>query len=89
MSEARRFGIKILPPDVNHSHNEWRGSNQIIQMGFISIKGLKRRAVHLILDERKAGYFDSLDDFLLRVDLDLADAIILTNAGCFNTIALK
>tara|TARA_B100001250_G_scaffold40171_1_gene31908 strand:+ start:1 stop:1095 length:1095 start_codon:yes stop_codon:yes gene_type:complete len=89
MSEARRFGVKILPPDINRSHNEWRGSNQIIQMGFISIKGLKKRAVHLILDERKAGYFDSLDDFLLRVDLDLADAMILTNAGCFNTVALK
>ena len=89
MSEARRLGVKILPPDINRSHDEWTGSDKIIQMGFMSIKGLKKRAIRLILDERKVEYFNSLDDFLLRVDLDLADAMTLTNAGCFNTLASR
>jgi error-prone DNA polymerase len=87
MSEARRFGIQILPPDVNRSQREWRGRKNKIRMGFMSIKRLQSKAVDRILDERKAGEFDSLDDFLCRVDLDLSDAMSLTNAGCFRQLA--
>ena len=86
MSEARRFGVTILTPDINHSRYEWYGNNNTIQMGFMSIKGLRKSAIHLILDERKAGDFDSLDDFLMRVTIDLADAILLTNAGCLSCL---
>jgi len=89
MSEARRFGIQILPPDVNRSKREWRGRKNKIRMGFMSIKRLQSKAIDRILDERKAGEFDSLDDFLCRVDLDLADAMSLTNAGCFRQLAPK
>ena len=88
MSEAKRFGIKILTPDINHSMYHWYGKNNQIQMGFMSIRDLKYKATNLILDERKAGYFDSLDDFLMRVDLDISDAMTLTNAGCFQSIGL-
>ena len=87
MSEARRFGIQILPPDVNRSHKAWRGRKDKIRMGFMSIKRLQQKAMDSILDERKAGEFHSLDDFLSRVDLDLADAMALTNAGCFKSLA--
>jgi error-prone DNA polymerase len=87
MSEARRLGIQVLPPDVNRSHREWRGRKGKIRMGLMSIKRLQQKAVDIILDERKAGEFDSLDDFLSRVNLGLADAMALTNAGCFKNIA--
>ena len=87
MSEARRFGVHILPPDVNRSHREWRGGKKKIRMGLMSIKRLQQKAVDSILDERKAGEFDSLNDFLSRVDLDFADAMTLTNAGCFKSLA--
>ena len=68
-------------------NNKWHGNGKTIQMGFMSIKGLKKKAVKAILDERKVGSFESLNDFLLRVDIDLADAMFLTDAGCFNKIA--
>ena len=87
MSEARRCGIKILQPDVNQSNWEWRGKKNKIRMGFMSIKQLPQKTVDRILNERKAGEFDSMNDFLYRVDLDLADAMVLTNAGCFRQIA--
>ncbi|GIS53277.1 hypothetical protein Ct9H90mP29_03190 [bacterium] len=83
MSEARRFGINILHPDINASGYHWYGKNTEIRVGLMSIKRLRQKAIDLILDERKAGKFDCLDDFLFRVDLDLADAMALTNAGCF------
>ena len=87
MSEAKRLGIKILLPDINESHYEWRGAHNEIQMGFMSIKGSKRKAINEVLGARKTANFDSLDDFLLRVNLDLSDAMALTNAGCFEKIA--
>jgi error-prone DNA polymerase len=87
MSEARRFGIKIIKPNINKSYYEWRGYKDKIIMGFMSIKKLQKKAVSVILEERKAGPFDSLDNFLIRTELDLADAMVLTNAGCFNDLA--
>lgn len=83
LSEARRFGIKILPPYVNTSWREYRGRKDRIHMGFMAIKKLQSKAIDAILAERKAGNFQSLNDFLVRVDIDLADAMALTNAGCF------
>ncbi len=86
LSEARRFGIKILSPHINRSNKEYKGRDKQIRIGFMSIKGLQGKAVQAVLDERKAGDFNSLDDFLLRMDLDLADAMAFTNAGCFDEI---
>jgi error-prone DNA polymerase len=56
-------------------------------MGFMSIRNLQENTVKEILDERKAGPFSSLDDFFLRVDPNLSDAMVLTNAGCFAALA--
>jgi error-prone DNA polymerase len=83
LSEARRWGIRILPPHINRSHREYRGYRDRIRMGFMSIKNLREKTIQAILAERRAGDFRSLEDFLLRVTPDLADAMALTNAGCF------
>lgn len=87
MSEAKRFGVKIIKPDINKSYYEWRGYKDKIIMGFMSIKNIQIKAINTILDERKAGEFESLENFLIRTDLDLSDAILLTNSGCFDKIA--
>ena len=89
MSEARRFGIKILQPDINRSFWYWTGYKQKIRMGFMSIRKVKKQAIEVIINERISSDFKSLDDFLLRVDLDFADAIAITNAGCFRNIEPK
>jgi error-prone DNA polymerase len=86
MSEARRMGVRIKTPNINHSHREWRGCKNEIRMGLMSIKRLKKNVIKKILSERKSGLFESLDDFLFRVDMDLSDAMALTNAQCFSSI---
>ncbi len=83
LSEARRWGIAILPPHINRSFRKYRGNKQRIRMGLMAIANLKEKAVTHILEERKGGDFSSLQDFFLRTDLDLADAMSLANAGCF------
>ena len=87
MSEARRLGIKILQPDINLSHYHWKGWKNKIRMGFMSIKKLQQKTIEHVINERKKKDFYSLEDFLKRVTIDLSDAIVLTNAGCFRNIA--
>ncbi len=87
LSEARRFGIQILSPDVNRSWMEYRGRENKIRMGFMSIRNLQEKTIKEILDERKVGYFTSLDDFFMRVNPNLSDVMALTNAGCFAALA--
>ena len=83
LSEARRFGIRIMPPHINRSFREYRGRKDRIRMGFMAIRNLQAKAIDAILNERKSGDFAALADFLARVDIDLSDAMALTNAGCF------
>ena len=83
LSEARRWKIAMLPPNINRSFKEYRGNKKRIRMGFMSIRNLKEKAVTQIMDERQGGDFKSLEDFFHRTDLDLADAMALANAGCF------
>ena len=87
MSEARRLGIQILQPDINLSHYHWKGWKNKIRMGFMSIKKLQQKTIEHVINERKKKDFHSLEDFLKRVTIDLSDAIVLTNAGCFRNIA--
>ena len=83
LSEARRFGIKILPPDINRSERFFKGRKNQIRIGFMAINHLQKKAIDEILEERKAGDFSSISDFLIRSDLELSDLMALTNAGCF------
>ena len=83
LSEARRLGVTLLPPDINRSIREYRGRKNKIRMGFMHIKRLQDKTIQAVLEERKAGEFTSLEDFFIRVNPDLADAMALTNAGCF------
>jgi len=83
LSEARRLGINILLPDINRSQRKYRGQKKRIRMGFMSINRLHNKATQSILDERKAGDFKSLQDFLTRVDLNFSDAMALVNADSF------
>ena len=89
LSEARRFGIDILPPHINLSEHAYKGKINRIRMGFMAIKKLQKKTIDAILDERKAGDFTSLNDFLMRVDMDLADAIALTNTSCLSGLEPK
>jgi len=86
LSEARRFGIKILRPDINRSERYYKGRRRQIRLGFMAINRLQKKTMTEILDERKAGDFTSLSDFLLRTNLELSDLMVLTNAGCFSDL---
>jgi len=90
ISEARRMGLKILPPDINHSEIKYTGKERNIRVGLMQIKELSREAREtVILDRSKRGPFRSLSNFLSRVghQVHLQDVRIMIKAGCFDSIS--
>ena len=88
LSEGRRMGLTILPPDINASVWTYTGSETTVRMGLMQIKGLQENlAKQLIAEREQHGPYRSLSDFLSRVKLDYTQAKLLIKAGCFDSIA--
>jgi DNA polymerase-3 subunit alpha len=76
VTECRRMGIPVLPPDVNESFSQFTvvkapegsGERPRIRFGLVTIKNFGQGVSTAIIDERKkGGRFASLSDFLTRV----------------------
>ncbi len=88
VSEARRMGLAILPPDVNTSEWAYVGKGRAIRVGFMQIKHLTRAfADHILAERQRRGPFRSWQDFLTRVNPDLAQAVRFIKLGCCDSIA--
>ncbi len=88
LSEAKRMGLTVLPPDVNASEWGYTGNGHTIRVGFMQIKGLEKEYIDMIIEERNTnGFYASLNDFLSRVQVESAQARLLIKAGCFDPIA--
>ncbi len=75
LSECRRLGIPVLPPDVNYSEMDFDIQAQAnrkrgIRFGLVAIKNAGESALMpIIAARRKGGVFNSLEEFCRRVDL--------------------
>ena len=88
LSEGRRMGLTILPPDINASTWAYTGSGKAVRVGFMQIKGLQEDLAKRIIAERdQHGSYCSLSDFLCRIKPDYSQAKLLIKAGCFDSIA--
>jgi error-prone DNA polymerase len=88
LSEARRMGLAVLPPDVNASDWTYRGEGDRLRMGFMQVKTIPKDLGTRIAEERtRRGPYRSFQDFLTRVDPDEAQARALIRAGCCDALA--
>lgn len=71
VTEAKRMGVPVLPPDVNESGSVFTvvgEKKDVIRFGLSSIKNFGDGISEAIISERKAhGPFTTLSDFLSRV----------------------
>ena len=87
ISEARRMGLKILLPDINHSEKHYTGFKNEIQIGLMQLKGISAKAIDLLIQEREnRGRFASFLDFINRVPIDASDVRVLIKAGAFDEL---
>jgi DNA polymerase-3 subunit alpha len=70
IAECKHMGITVLPPDVNESFVEFAvvPETQAIRFGMVAIKNVGSGAVEEVLRARQAGTFQTLEEFLTRVD---------------------
>jgi len=90
ISEARRMGLEVLPPDINESEIKYIGKNRQIRVGLMQLKEITQEAKEAIIHTRvKTGPFISLEDFLNRTrpHIHLQDVRILIKGGCFDDTA--
>ncbi|MGB9791610.1 MAG: DNA polymerase III subunit alpha [Thermacetogeniaceae bacterium] len=90
IQECRRMGIKILPPDVNESMENFTVVGDSIRFGLAAVKNVGEEAVAAIIEaRRKGGPFTSLDDFCQRVDLRQVNKRVIESlilCGAFDSL---
>jgi len=72
VDEVKKMGIELLPPDINRSDLKFIASKnedkEVILFGLGAIKGAGDIAINSILKSRGNKPFESLSDFISRID---------------------
>ena len=88
--EVRRSGIKVLPPDINTSMENFAAVGDVIRFGLGAVSRVGHNTIEMIIAERKKnGEYKSLWDFIRRVDMNLMNKTVFENlikAGAFDDI---
>jgi len=84
VSEARRMGLTVRPPDVNRSAVRWQGREKALRVGWLSLKALGLRTRERIVAARRQRPYVDIGDFLERVRPDHEEARALVDAGAFD-----
>ncbi len=73
LAEARRLGLAVRPPHVNHSGNQftlrWEDDRPVLWMGLGQVRDLRRASVRAIVAARRERRFTGVGDLLGRVPL--------------------
>jgi DNA polymerase-3 subunit alpha len=90
LSECRRMGIKVLPPDVNESNAEYTPRGTDIRFGLAAIRNVGEGVVASIKSARETkGAFTSFGDFLAKVDAQVCNKKTiesLIKGGAFDSL---
>ena len=101
VGEAAKFGIEVLPPDINKSEVEFAveilsspleggAEKRAIRYALAAIKNVGAAAMGLMVEERrKNGAFKSVHDFATRIDATVINRRQLEHlvmAGCFDSL---
>ena len=89
VSEARRMGLEILPPDVNQSDLRWKGRSGCLRVGLLSIKHVDTDTHRRIVAGRMEKPYNNIVDFLERVKPKEHEARSLIHAGAFDSVCPK
>ncbi len=86
VSEARRMGVAVLPPEVNTSAIRWLATPGAMRVGWIGLKHLRAETGERILRFRRQRPYRSLTDFLDRVAPEDPEVRALIHAGAFDAL---
>lgn len=92
INECSRYGIKVLPPDINESEIMFHVSGNDIRFGLLAIKNVGVAFLNAIIAERKKSPFTSFIDFIIRIsqhnDINRRQIEALIYAGTFDKLGV-
>jgi DNA-directed DNA polymerase III PolC len=84
IAEARRLGLEVRPPHVNHSRAAFTlSAGDILWMGLGQVRDLRRSAIKAIIAARQQPFAD-LRDLLARVELQPKEVTHLIQCGALD-----
>ena len=90
LSECRRMGITVLPPDVNESAAKFTAVGNDIRFGLTGVRNVGENVVAAITQTRaEKGRYQSFQDFLNKVPKDVCNKRTiesLIKAGAFDSL---
>lgn len=93
VNEAKRLNIKVLPPDVNQSFQDFTADNGKIRFGLMAVKNVGGNIVSVIIEERaRGGEFQGITDFLTRIkhrDLNKKSLESIIKCGAFDSLGVE
>lgn len=93
IGEARRLGIKTLPPDINQSFQDFTAEDKNIRFGLLAVKNIGANIVNVIIEERaRGGQYEGFANFLSRIhhrDLNKKSLESLIKCGVFDSLGIE
>ena len=89
IAECSKLGIKVLPPDINHSHTYFHPNGKDVVFGLLALKNVGKQFVENVIRERISKPFSDFEDFVVRMsDYDVNKRMVegLIKAGAFDTL---
>ena len=90
LSECRKMGIQVLPPDVNQSFEAFTAIGEDIRFGLGAIRNVGHNVVEAIVATRdEKGHFKNFNDFLNKVPQVVCNRKTvesLIKAGAFDSL---
>jgi DNA polymerase III subunit alpha len=90
LSESRRMGVTVLPPDVNASIATFAAVGKDVRFGLAAIRNVGANVVEAIIAARKSkGEFTTFADFLRKVPQVVCNKRViesLIKAGAFDSL---
>ena len=89
ISECNKYGISVLPPDINKSDMYFTASEGDILFGLLALKNIGKQFVESIIEEREKAHFSGFEDFVQRMsgsDLNKRMVETLIKSGAFDRL---
>ena len=91
ISDAQRFGVSVLPPDINSSEATFSVDGDNIRFGLLAIKNVGKLFADAVIRERRVSPFKSFDDFVSRmIDSDINKRTLesMIKCGVFDSLGV-
>ena len=91
IADAHKFGVKVLPPDINKSDIDFTVSDGNIRFGLLAIKNVGRVFANAVIRKRQNGDFTAFDKFVSAMadsDLNKRTLETLIKCGAFDSLGV-